>query len=238
MKYSLLFLFLINTVVFGQTNNKQVQTLSDPYVDIKIIIDSIEKFKHQSDNNEIAEPEYSVKREKLKNDYTEKGKLIQEKYIEMQKVKDELPDYLQLKLKNIETTVFDILPNGNLPDDLREKLGYIKLISTYYNESKSIDKTLKLIKAENKKGIESNYYSSVNGINEFGYELMNDNKNNEALKVFNLNVSLYPKNSNVYDSLGECLLKLNKKEEGIKAYKKSLALDPENKNAAKIISET
>lgn len=243
MKYWPLFFILINFSIFGQAKNQEVdsktvvtsKTESDPFEDINIVMDSIESFKKKSDNKEIIEPEYSLQRERLKKNYIEKGILIQKQYAEMKSIEDELPEQLRLKVKNIESTVFDILPNGNLPDDLREKLGYIKLISTYYKESGSIDKTLKFIKEENKKGIQSNFYTSVNGINEFGYELMNTNKKEESLKVFNLNVALYPENANVYDSLGECLLALNKKENAIKAYKTSLKLDPNNENAKKII---
>ena len=109
-------------------------------------------------------------------------------------------------------------------------------ISEFYSKSNSIKKTIKFIKSENKKGLKSNYNTSENELNSFGYELMNAKKENEALEIFELNTKLYPNGFNTFDSLGECLLLLGKKEEGIKAYKKSLELNPKNENARKIIN--
>ncbi|MEW7278231.1 tetratricopeptide repeat protein [Aquimarina sp. 2201CG1-2-11] len=103
------------------------------------------------------------------------------------------------------------------------------------NQGKSIDEIIKTIKSENKN--DSEYDISENGINSFGYNLMRQNKNEEALKIFKLNTELYPNGFNTWDSLGECLLILDKKEEGIKAYKKSLELNPKNRNAKTIIEE-
>lgn len=110
-------------------------------------------------------------------------------------------------------------------------------ISEFYFKSKSIKKTIVFIKSEHKKGLKSNYNTSENELNSFGYELLNSKKENEALEIFTLNTKLYPNGFNTYDSLGECLLFLGKKVEGIKAYKKSLELNPNNENARKIIKE-
>ena len=109
-------------------------------------------------------------------------------------------------------------------------------ISEFYAKSNSINKTLKLIQTEHKKGVKSNYNISEEELNILGYELLNSKKQNEALQIFTLNTKLYPKGYNTFDSLGECLLLLGKKDEGILAYKKSLELNPKNENAKKIIS--
>lgn len=110
-------------------------------------------------------------------------------------------------------------------------------LNTYYSKPNSIDKTIQLIKSEIKKGNQSAYNVSESAINNFGYELVHENKNEEALKIFKLNTKLYPKGYNTFDSYGECLLKLNRKKEGLKAYKKSLALNPQNYNALKILKD-
>ncbi|WP_306351043.1 tetratricopeptide repeat protein [Flavobacterium sp. '19STA2R22 D10 B1'] len=110
-------------------------------------------------------------------------------------------------------------------------------ISGFYSKSNSIKQTITLIKTENKKGVESTYNISEDELNSFGYELMNTNKENEALEVFTLNTKLYPNSFNTFDSLGECLLLLGKKEAGIKAYKKSLELNPKNDNAREVINK-
>jgi tetratricopeptide (TPR) repeat protein len=110
-------------------------------------------------------------------------------------------------------------------------------LSSYYSKPNSIDKTIQLIKSEIKKGNQSEYNVSESGINNFGYELLHLNKNEESLKIFKLNTKLYPKAYNTFDSYGECLLKLNRKKEGLKAYKKSLALNPNNYSAIKILKD-
>jgi tetratricopeptide (TPR) repeat protein len=74
-------------------------------------------------------------------------------------------------------------------------------------------------------------------LNSLGYEFLFDNKVNEAIKVFKLNVDLFPESSNVYDSLGEAYMKSGQKELAIKNYEKSLKLDPNNKNAEKMLNE-
>lgn len=119
----------------------------------------------------------------------------------------------------------------------REKVKQMnkKKLSDLLAQGKSIDDMIEIIKSEDKNN--SEYDISESGINSFGYNLMRQNKNEDALKVFKLNTELYPNAFNTWDSLGECLLILDKKEEGIKAYKKSLELNPENQNAKTIIEE-
>jgi tetratricopeptide (TPR) repeat protein len=247
MKYLFLFSILLNLTAYGQETqiNKKIDdnytidlenNSSEILADYQNILDSIESFK-KFNSNYKTDSEYFSKREKLKSSYIEKAILVKDLYgIYFNKIKT-YPDNIQEELNSLKPSIDNYLPSGQLPEHIKVALAYLKPISEYYNQSKSIDKTLKLIKEDNKKGIKSNYYSSVNGINAFGYELLNSNKNTEALKIFNLNVKLYPKDSNVYDSLGECLLQLNKKEEAIKAYKLSLKLDSNNENAKKIIAK-
>lgn len=119
----------------------------------------------------------------------------------------------------------------------REKLKMMnkKKLWDLLESGKTIEEIVQWIKDENLE--ESTYNLTESGINSFGYELMRENRNEEALKIFQLNTELYPTGFNTYDSLGECLLKLGKKEEGIKAYKKSLELNPNNDNATKVLSE-
>ena len=110
-------------------------------------------------------------------------------------------------------------------------------ITEFHSKSNSIKNTIKFIKSENKKGLISTYNTSEIELNNFGYELMNSKKENDALEIFTLNTKLYPKGYNAFDSLGECLFILGKKKQGINAYKKSLELNPKNDNARKIINE-
>ncbi len=54
----------------------------------------------------------------------------------------------------------------------------------------------------------------------------------EALDIFKMNVSLFPKSANAYDSLGEAYLNRGDPESAIRCYRKSLELNPENTNAS------
>jgi tetratricopeptide (TPR) repeat protein len=109
-------------------------------------------------------------------------------------------------------------------------------ISTYCSKSKSIETILNFLKIEIQNGYNSKYNINETILNDYGYELMSANRNEDALEIFKLNTEVYPNSYNAFDSYGECLLKLNKKKEGIKAYKKSLKLNPKNKNATEILN--
>jgi len=86
------------------------------------------------------------------------------------------------------------------------------------------------------KGIAGNKYYFLEGdFNRIGYGLLNANKIEEAIAVFQMNVELFPMSANVYDSLGEAYMKNNDTELAVKNYKKSLELNPENNNAEEML---
>ncbi len=66
--------------------------------------------------------------------------------------------------------------------------------------------------------------------NALGYRLMQENKLEAAVYVFEKGAELYPDSWNAFDSLGECLAKAGKKERAIESYRKSLELNPGNAN--------
>jgi len=113
----------------------------------------------------------------------------------------------------------------------------LKSLSEIYKNEKSFSKILRLIKSEHKKGIKLEYNVNENVINSFGYQLLNEKKNEEALKIFKLNTVLYPNGFNTFDSYGEILLSQGKRKKGLKNYKKSLELNPENENAIKVLEK-
>jgi hypothetical protein len=53
----------------------------------------------------------------------------------------------------------------------------------------------------------------------------------EAVRVFELNASLYPDSWNAHDSLGEAFAANGRMDEAIRSYRRSLVLNPENENA-------
>ena len=69
--------------------------------------------------------------------------------------------------------------------------------------------------------------ASNNELNNYGYQLLGQGKNDEAIEVFELNVKRNPKDANVHDSLGEAYKINGENEKAIKSLKKSLSLDPQ-----------
>lgn len=113
----------------------------------------------------------------------------------------------------------------------------IKTLNEYYSENKDLKLIPKLIEENYSKGTSSILKLDENEINNFGYYLMNNQLDTDALNIFQSNIKLFPNSSNAHDSYGECLLKLNRKIESKKAYLKSLELDPKNDNAKKKLIE-
>jgi len=68
-------------------------------------------------------------------------------------------------------------------------------------------------------------------MNLYGYQLLQQNKQEEALQVFIKNTKTYPQSWNTWDSLGECYGKMGNKKLAIANYQKALAMvgDPAQK---------
>ncbi len=81
------------------------------------------------------------------------------------------------------------------------------------------------------------YNFSEQEINTLGYMLLSDDKTEEAIAIFKLNVSEHPKSWNVYDSLGEAYMKRGEKELAIENYQKSLELNPDNENGKEMLKK-
>lgn len=110
-----------------------------------------------------------------------------------------------------------------------------KQLSELLAQGKSIEEIIEIIKLDDIDKIE--YNTSEFGITFLAYDLMNQNKYEEALEICKVNTELYPERYNTWACYGDCLLALGMKEEGINAYKKSLELNPDNKSAQKVINE-
>lgn len=74
-------------------------------------------------------------------------------------------------------------------------------------------------------------------VNEWGYRLVGQNKLQEAIEIFRLNVSLFPNGANTYDSLAETYKRVGNRKLAIENYKRALALNPENANAAEYLKK-
>jgi tetratricopeptide (TPR) repeat protein len=63
-------------------------------------------------------------------------------------------------------------------------------------------------------------------INRIGYDLLLNVDKKMAAQVFKMNIALYPKSANTYDSYADALVELGEKQMAIENYKKTLKLDP------------
>ncbi|WP_379968623.1 serine hydrolase [Epilithonimonas sp. UC225_85] len=107
---------------------------------------------------------------------------------------------------------------------LRQQLIENKFQNSYklYSKIKKSNKDFKLSEDE---------------INSWGYQLLEQEKKNEALQVFQLNTLLFPDSANVYDSYAETLEALGNRKDAIINYKKSLELNPNNTNASNYLKD-
>ncbi|MEP7038458.1 MAG: serine hydrolase [Acidobacteriota bacterium] len=80
------------------------------------------------------------------------------------------------------------------------------------------------------------YDFSESELNTLGYQFVRANRAKDAIEVFKLNVEMFPKSANPYDSLGEAYLADNQKELALANYKKAVELDPSNANARQIVN--
>jgi tetratricopeptide (TPR) repeat protein len=74
-------------------------------------------------------------------------------------------------------------------------------------------------------------------LNAAGYALLQYNKVNEAIELFNFMVEEFPQSANAWDSRGEAYMKAGNKELAIENYKKSLELNPDNENAKRMLEQ-
>ena len=83
---------------------------------------------------------------------------------------------------------------------------------------------------------DARYYFSEGEVNAWGYNLLQHGEVAKAIRLFRLNVGLYPEAWNVYDSLGEALLAAEETDEAIRMYERSLEINPENTNGRDVLA--
>ena len=80
------------------------------------------------------------------------------------------------------------------------------------------------------------YDFSEGELNTLGYQLLGMKRTKDAIEIFKLNVEMFPKSANPYDSLGEAYLADNQKDLALANYKKAVELDPANANTVQIVN--
>jgi tetratricopeptide (TPR) repeat protein len=79
------------------------------------------------------------------------------------------------------------------------------------------------------------YFELETRVNNAGYFLMNQNRIDEAIEVFKLNVEFHPASANAYDSLGEGFLKKGDKASALTNYRRAVELDPTMQTAVEAV---
>ncbi len=74
-------------------------------------------------------------------------------------------------------------------------------------------------------------------LNSYAHDLSNAGKMNDGLELLLLTVELYPRNANLYDSIGEFYLKTGNKAQAIESYKKALLLDPNIESSKRMLEK-
>jgi len=74
-------------------------------------------------------------------------------------------------------------------------------------------------------------------INNLGYQALQSGDTTKALELFQMNVDMYPKSYNVWDSMAEGLMDKGDFKKAIEYYEKSLALNPNNQNGKDMIKK-
>lgn len=74
-------------------------------------------------------------------------------------------------------------------------------------------------------------------LNGEGYRLLGQSQTDKAIEVFLINVEIFPKSANAYDSLAEAYMLAGNKKLAIENYRKSLELNPQNGNAIEMLKK-
>jgi glyoxylase-like metal-dependent hydrolase (beta-lactamase superfamily II) len=82
---------------------------------------------------------------------------------------------------------------------------------------------------------ESEVFFDENGFNMLGYRLLGQNRIDEAIAVFEINVERFPDSWNVYDSLGEAYAVKGDTEKAIELYRRSVEINPDNTNGVQAL---
>ena len=106
--------------------------------------------------------------------------------------------------------LLEIYPENNLAAVQLERIDFILLI-----DEKGVDYF-----AQNFENLKDEYnIDDPTDLNILGYYLMNRQRLDDALAIFQLNIELYPDVANCYDSIAECFLNRNENDKAIKHYK-------------------
>ena len=116
-----------------------------------------------------------------------------------------------------------------------EEFSFIKLkkgekTPTEYFRNKEYEKALQgYLSIQKKDSLDRNIRQWT--LNRLGYDYLREKKYDEAKEMFKINIALYPKSSNTYDSMGDAYLEEKDTIKALEFYKKALSINPENRSS-------
>ena len=158
-----------------------------------------------------------------KDEILEAGGVIPDISVELNK------DSLLIGVDNQLNKAIEFLSKNNIP---RYQPTIEQLVSAFNNAG--LNKSIKLYF-----NIKEQYPWKAHKyvLNDFGYYLLSNSKNKQAIQIFELNTKEYPDSANAFDSLGEAYMKNNNRKLAIKNYEKSLELNPDYSNASEMLKK-
>lgn len=154
-------------------------------------------------------------------------------------------------LNDLKNNITIILLSNNLNKvwDLGHIIHNVMLGKEYEIPKKSVYQAIRKESLDNvNKAIETYYLLKKNAKNEYsfenpgelnklGYELLRLGKNSESITVFKLATTEFPKDANLFDSLGEAYFTDKQYNLALESYKKAISLGGTNGNAEKMIDK-
>lgn len=154
-------------------------------------------------------------------------------------------------LNDFENNITIILVSNNLNIvwDLGHTIHNLMFGKAYKIPKKSIYKAIRKESLTNiNKAIETYYLLKKNSteeysfenpseLNKLGYELLRSGKNKESIEIFELATKEFPKDANLFDSLGEAYFANKQYDLAINSYKKAISFGGTNGNAEKMIEK-
>lgn len=202
-------------------------------------IHKIVPITQQDFNNSIGR--YKFDQYGFLNVYREKGKLMAVNNVEapIELIKVGSDNYVirneEYTVKFVQNTktgkneLVQILPDGMVrsgsplmnPD---EKTPLELILNGDYDKGVTVYQNAKAETA-------NHVFLSEEYLNRIGYTLLGKKEYTKAIDIFRVNIALYPKSENVYDSLGEAYLNAGQKDKAKIYYQKVLEINPKNESA-------
>ncbi|WP_439130332.1 tetratricopeptide repeat protein [Polaribacter sp.] len=115
-----------------------------------------------------------------------------------------------------------------------KKLKADEKTASEYFKAKEFDKALAAFKEIQAKD-SLNASIRERSLNRLGYDFIRNKDYESALEIFKINTHLYPKSSNVFNSLGEAYLLKKDTASAVLNFKKSLSINPENRSSKHLL---